>query len=214
MLNQLRSPSGGIYTACQVGSNLTVAIKKTDLGKQPEEDIIINELLVMRSSRHPNTVDYIDSFLHRDEVWVVMEYMEGGSLADIATANMMSEGQIAAVSREICRGLDHLHRHGIIHRDMKSDNVLLSLNGDIKLSISRLLCYSRFIYFNLDYSAGFGYCAQIPEGNAKRTTMVGTPYWMAPEIVTKKKYGRKIDIWSLGIIAIGEQLQVLPSRHN
>ena len=147
VLKQLHSPSGGIYTACQVGSNLTVAIKKTDLGKQPEEDIIINELLVMRASRHPNTVDYIDSFLHREEVWVVMEYMEGGSLADIATANMMSEGQIAAVSREICRGLDHLHRHGIIHRDMKSDNVLLSLSGDIKLSMSRLSYYSHFVCF-------------------------------------------------------------------
>lgn len=66
----------------------------------------------------------------------------------------------------------------------------------------------------MDYPAGFGYCAQIPEGNAKRTTMVGTPYWMAPEIVTKKKYGRKIDIWSLGIIAIGEQLKVPPLRIN
>ena len=88
----------------------------------------------MRAPRHPNIVNYIDSFLYTNELWVVMEYMEGGSLTDVVTANLMSEGQIAAVSKEICQGLEHLHRHGIIHRDIKSGHVLLSLNGDIKLS--------------------------------------------------------------------------------
>lgn len=126
--------SGGVYTAYQVGTNLSVAIKQMDLEKQPKKDLIINEILVMRSSRHPNIVNYIDSFLHRNELWVVMEYMEGGSLTDVVTANLMTEGQIAAVSRETCQGLEHLHRHGVIHRDIKSDNVLLSLTGDIKLS--------------------------------------------------------------------------------
>ena len=126
--------SGGVYTAYQVGTNVCVAIKQMDLDKQPKKDLIINEILVMRSSRHPNIVNYIDSFLHRNDLWVVMEYMEGGSLTDVVTANLMTEGQIAAVSRETCQGLEHLHRHGVIHRDIKSDNVLLSLNGDIKLS--------------------------------------------------------------------------------
>ena len=126
--------SGGVYTAYQVGTNLSVAIKQMDLEKQPKKDLIINEILVMRSSRHPNIVNYIDSFLHKNELWVVMEYMEGGSLTDVVTANLMTEGQIAAVSRETCQGLEHLHRHGVIHRDIKSDNVLLSLTGDIKLS--------------------------------------------------------------------------------
>jgi len=138
VLKSPHSASGGVYTAYQVGSNLSVAIKQMDLDKQPKKDLIINEILVMRASRHPNIVNYIDSFLYKNELWVVMEYMEGGSLTDVVTANLMSEGQIAAVSRETCQGLDHLHRHGVIHRDIKSDNVLLSMTGDIKLSTSTL----------------------------------------------------------------------------
>ena len=134
------SASGGVYTAYQVGTNLSVAIKQMDLDKQPKKDLIINEILVMRSSRHPNIVNYIDSFLYKNDLWVVMEYMEGGSLTDVVTANLMTEGQIAAVSRETCQGLEHLHRHGVIHRDIKSDNVLLSMVGDIKLSAHRVLC--------------------------------------------------------------------------
>jgi len=131
--------SGGVYTAYQVGTNLSVAIKQMDLDKQPKKDLIINEILVMRSSRHPNIVNYIDSFLYKNDLWVVMEYMEGGSLTDVVTANLMTEGQIGAVSRETAQGLEHLHRHGVIHRDIKSDNVLLSMAGDIKLSQYELL---------------------------------------------------------------------------
>lgn len=105
-----------------------------NLEKQPKQDLIINEILVMRSSRHKNIVNFIDSYLWKGDLWVIMEYMEGGSLTDIVTCNVMSEGQIAAVARETTEGLRHLHQHGVIHRDIKSDNVLLSMDGNIKLS--------------------------------------------------------------------------------
>jgi serine/threonine protein kinase len=77
---------------------------------------------------------YIESFLYKNELWVVMDYMEGDSLKDVVTEDLITEGQIAAVSRETAQGLQHLHKHSVIHRDIKSDNVLLSLTGDIKLS--------------------------------------------------------------------------------
>jgi p21-activated kinase 1 len=124
--------SGGVYTSHQNGQ--PVAIKQMNLEKQPKQDLIINEILVMRESRHPNIVNFKDSYLWKGDLWVVMEYMEGGSLTDVVTAHCMSEAQIAAVSRETCEGLRHLHSKGVIHRDIKSDNILLSLNGDVKLS--------------------------------------------------------------------------------
>jgi p21-activated kinase 1 len=128
------SASGGVYTAQSVDTNMSVAIKQMNLAQQSRKEVIINEILVMREAQHKNIVNFIDSFLVSNELWVVMEYMEGGSLTDVVTTSMMTESQIATVCRETLEGIDHLHSLGIIHRDIKSDNVLLGLNGHVKLS--------------------------------------------------------------------------------
>ena len=126
--------SGGVFTGHERGSNRLVAIKQMNLEQQPKKDLIINEILVMKESVHPNIVNFIDSYLCGGELWVIMEFMEGGSLTDVVTFNIMTEGQIAAVCRETLLGLQHLHSKGVMHRDIKSDNILLSLDGSIKLS--------------------------------------------------------------------------------
>lgn len=135
-LNKIgQGASGGVFTATEKGTNRCVAIKQMNLEQQPKKDLIINEILVMKDSHHNNIVNFIDSFLVGGDLWVVMEYMEGGSLTDVVTFNIMTEGQIAAVCRETLKGLQHLHSKGVIHRDIKSDNILLSMDGNIKLSM-------------------------------------------------------------------------------
>lgn len=109
-LNKIgQGASGGVYTAYQVGSNRSVAIKQMNLEQQPKKDLIINEILVMKDSKHKNIVNFMDSFLHRGDLWVVMEYMEGGSLTDVVTFNIMTEGQIAAICREVSTRCDYVN---------------------------------------------------------------------------------------------------------
>lgn len=190
-----------IYGNIQVGDK--VAIKQMILSKQPRKELIINEILVMKDSRHKNIVNFLEAYLKtEDDLWVVMEFMEGGSLTDIIenspadpiTHSPLTEPQIAYIVRETCRGLKFLHDKHIIHRDIKSDNVLLDNQARVKIT-------------------DFGFCAKLTDKRSKRATMVGTPYWMAPEVVKQREYDEKVDVWSLGIMSI-EMLEGEPPYLN
>src|SRR2546421_701715 len=116
-----------------------VAIKQMDLRNQPRKELIVNEIIVMKDSKHPNIVNFLDSFLQEqnNELWVVMEFMEGGALTDVIDNNpVITEDQISTICFETCKGLAHLHSQDIIHRDIKSDNVLLDRIGNVKISKS------------------------------------------------------------------------------
>ncbi|KAF9234469.1 Pkinase-domain-containing protein [Melanogaster broomeanus] len=176
--------SGQVYVAKALATGRKVAIKEISLSQQQRKELIVNEIILMRESQHPNIVNFLESYLVKNiELWVVMEYMEGGALTDVIENNTLGEDQISSICLETCKGLCHLHSQSIIHRDIKSDNVLLDAEGRVKIT-------------------DFGFCAKLTDQRSKRATMAGTPYWMAPEVVKQKDYGAKVDIWSLGIMAI------------
>jgi len=151
------------------------------------KESLVAEINIMKNCRHENIVEYIDTYkVGTNQVWVVMEFMGGGSITDILEQFQtirMAEDQMAAVCLGTLQGLACIHLSHKIHRDIKSDNILLSSEGAVKI-------------------ADFGFAAQLTTRKDKRKTVVGTPYWMAPELIQGNLYDAKVDIWSLGIMAM------------
>eukprot|EP00771_Trimastix_marina_P000257 gnl/Trimastix_PCT/1268.p1 GENE.gnl/Trimastix_PCT/1268~~gnl/Trimastix_PCT/1268.p1 ORF type:complete len:471 (-),score=138.91 gnl/Trimastix_PCT/1268:241-1653(-) len=166
-----------------------LALKMAVITPKTDMHAIENEVAMMKMSRHENIVECRDALFHSPdcgvpELWIIMEYMGGGSLTQALTVRgSLDERLIALVCREVLNALCFLHQRHRVHRDIKSDNILLSVNGAVKL-------------------ADFGYCAQLTEEANKRRSVVGTPYWMAPELIQGFEYDTKVDVWSLGILAI------------
>ncbi|KAL2304491.1 hypothetical protein Nmel_013243 [Mimus melanotis] len=174
---------GTVYKAIDPVSGNVVALKKMPLRKRSRKELVINEIQVMKENRHPNIVNYIDSYLVDEDLWLVMEYVDGGTLTSVLIRVFMEERMIAAISRECLKALDFLHSKNVIHRDVKSDNILLGMDGSVKLT-------------------DFGLCAQLTSERNTRCTVLGSPYWVAPEILKRKEYDTQVDIWALGIVAI------------
>ncbi|KAA0191132.1 Serine/threonine-protein kinase PAK 1 [Fasciolopsis buskii] len=151
-----------------------------NLAQQPKKELIINEILVMQANKQANIVNYLDSYL----VSTAVQSQQSGLLCRHERfVRVISVTIWPSLYRQILHALEFLHANRVIHRDIKSDNILLGMDGSVKLT-------------------DFGFCAQLSHDKTKRSTMVGTPYWMAPEVVSRKQYGPKVDIWSLGIMAI------------
>eukprot|EP00291_Cryptomonas_curvata_P030973 CAMPEP_0172211932 /NCGR_PEP_ID=MMETSP1050-20130122/36690_1 /TAXON_ID=233186 /ORGANISM="Cryptomonas curvata, Strain CCAP979/52" /LENGTH=515 /DNA_ID=CAMNT_0012892465 /DNA_START=75 /DNA_END=1619 /DNA_ORIENTATION=+ len=179
---------GTIYLAEDRKSGRLLAVKKLPLSKTTDLPALQNEIAMMRTSRHANVVEYLESYMFDRSLWVVMEYMDAGSLTNLLQAYQqrraeLTEAEMAGLMRHCLEAVGFLHSLGRIHRDIKSDNVLINSSGGVKM-------------------ADFGFCVQLTQEKEMRHSMVGTPYWMAPELVRGQSYDQKVDIWSLGIMMI------------
>ncbi|XP_049712246.1 mitogen-activated protein kinase kinase kinase kinase 4 isoform X23 [Elephas maximus indicus] len=188
---------GQVYKGRHVKTGQLAAIKVMDVTEDEEEEIKLEINMLKRYSHHRNIATYYGAFIkksppgHDDQLWLVMEFCGAGSITDLVKntkGNTLKEDWIAYISREILRGLAHLHIHHVIHRDIKGQNVLLTENAEVKL-------------------VDFGVSAQLDRTVGRRNTFIGTPYWMAPEVIACDEnpdatYDYRSDLWSCGITAI------------
>jgi serine/threonine protein kinase len=180
--------SGSVYSAWDEVRGETVAIK--NVSPKDEDELVLYkfEIAVMSSTSHANLIKCYGSYKLREQIYIVMECADAGSLTDVLyflnDRNMhLNEPEIAFICREVLQGLASLHKINRIHRDIKSDNTLITRSGQVKL-------------------ADFGFAAQLTDKEQKRNTVIGTPFWMAPEVCRGLDYGCKVDIWSTGVLAI------------
>ncbi|CAG7837156.1 unnamed protein product [Allacma fusca] len=188
---------GQVYKGRHTKTGQLAAIKVMDVTEDEEEEIKLEINVLKKYSHHRNIATYYGAFIKKsppgrdDQLWLVMEYCGAGSITDLVKSTRgqsLKEEWIAYVCREILRGLAHLHANKVIHRDIKGQNVLLTDNAEVKL-------------------VDFGVSAQLDRTIGRRNTFIGTPYWMAPEVIAcdenpEATYDNRSDLWSLGITAL------------
>jgi len=180
-----RGAFGQVFRGHHIAKGDTVAIKIIDL-EESKDDVqtISAEIRALSSARHcDQLIRYYTSFVVQTKLWIVTEFIDGGSVLDRLKIKTLKENQVAVVCREVLLGLKFMGEEGKIHRDIKAANILLSLNGQVKL-------------------ADFGASAQLTDTMTKCSTFIGSPYWMAPEIMLQNRYDSKADVWSLGITCL------------
>ncbi|XP_058835170.1 serine/threonine-protein kinase mig-15 isoform X11 [Topomyia yanbarensis] len=188
---------GQVYKGRHTKTGQLAAIKVMDVTEEEEEEIKLEINVLKKYSNHRNIATYYGAFIKKtsagkdDQLWLVMEYCGAGSVTDLVKSTKgqsLKEEWIAYICREILRGLSYLHTNKVIHRDIKGQNVLLTDNAEVKL-------------------VDFGVSAQLDKTIGRRNTFIGTPYWMAPEVIACDEnrdatYDNRSDLWSLGITAL------------
>jgi len=174
---------GSVWKSVHIKTGTVTAIKRVPVENDLDE--ILNEIKIMKQCRSPYIISYYGSYFKDNELWIVMEFCGGGSVSDLMRIldKTLTEDQIAVVVRDALKGLNYLHGIKKIHRDIKAGNILLNGKGESKL-------------------ADFGVSGQLSDTMAKRQTVIGTPFWMAPEVIQEVGYDVRADIWSLGITVI------------
>jgi len=180
-----RGGCSSIWTALDLRTNKKVVIKVVQVTKLNFK-YVLAELMNHKNSQHENIVTFIEAFFIADQqqIWVILEFMEGGDLTRRVMNYKFQEPEIAYVLKEVLKALSYIHANNGIHRDIKSDNILFSVD------------------FRVVKLADFGFATKLTEQTSRVRSMVGTPHWMAPEIIRSENYAQPVDIWALGIVAI------------